>query len=200
MWLLTRWPAASAAIRDSSPAITVPHTIRASCRAFSPGLSLHAPWTPSICSQEQTQQDSTFQSWQQLPTQPTKTRATRSPTQWTCVWASSGRQRRTGKPGTLQSVRPQSQTRLSNPATTAALEQNQAPQGVLRFQNLMASIRWLHYSDPNTRGLARGALIHTGLDSWETSENTAQMREEWYVVSGSNTEDLNESEPGSGWL
>ena len=78
----------------------------------------------------------------------------------------------------LQSVRLQSQTRLGNPATTAALEQNQAPQGVLRFQNLTASIRWIHYSDPNTRGLASGALIHTELDWWETNENTAEMRGE----------------------
>ena len=37
-----------------------------------------------------------------------------SPTQWTRVWANSGRWWRTGKPGVLQSVGLQSRTRLSN--------------------------------------------------------------------------------------
>ena len=37
-----------------------------------------------------------------------------SQTQWTWVWANSRRQWRTGKPGVLQSMRLQSQTRLSN--------------------------------------------------------------------------------------
>lgn len=54
MWLLTKCPAAKAAIRESSPAITVPHTILASWRALSPGLSVLAPWTPSTCKQEET--------------------------------------------------------------------------------------------------------------------------------------------------
>jgi hypothetical protein len=36
-WLLTRWPAARADIRLSSPARTVPQTILASWLAFSPG-------------------------------------------------------------------------------------------------------------------------------------------------------------------
>ena len=36
-----------------------------------------------------------------------------SSTQWTWVWANSGRWWRTGKPGVLQSMRSQSQTRLS---------------------------------------------------------------------------------------
>ena len=35
-------------------------------------------------------------------------------TQWTWIWAKSRRQWRTGKPGVLQSMRLQSQTRLSN--------------------------------------------------------------------------------------
>lgn len=48
MWLLTRCPAARAAIRESSPASTVPHTTRASWRAFSPGSLELEPWTPSI--------------------------------------------------------------------------------------------------------------------------------------------------------
>lgn len=48
MWLLTRWPAARAAMSESSPARTVAHTTRASCRAFSPGHSWLAPCTPSI--------------------------------------------------------------------------------------------------------------------------------------------------------
>jgi len=42
-WLFTRWPAASADISDSSPASTVPHTMRANLFAFSPGHSLFAP-------------------------------------------------------------------------------------------------------------------------------------------------------------
>lgn len=47
MWLLTRCPAARAAIRESSPARTVAQTTRASWRALSPGwLGL---LTPSIC-------------------------------------------------------------------------------------------------------------------------------------------------------
>ena len=41
-----------------------------------------------------------------------------SPTQWTWVWANSGRQWRTGKPGVLQSMGSQSQTRCSNWTTT----------------------------------------------------------------------------------
>lgn len=49
MWLLTSCPAASALIRDSSPARTVAQTIRASWRAFSPGHVWHAPCTPNIC-------------------------------------------------------------------------------------------------------------------------------------------------------
>lgn len=48
MWLLTRCPAARAAIRESSPASTVPQTTRASWRAFSPGSLELEPWTPSI--------------------------------------------------------------------------------------------------------------------------------------------------------
>ena len=36
-----------------------------------------------------------------------------SPTQWTCVWARSGRWGRSGKPGVLQSMGSQSQTWLS---------------------------------------------------------------------------------------
>lgn len=47
-WLLTRWPAARAPIRDSSPANTVPHTTRASCLALCPGFSGFGPWIPSI--------------------------------------------------------------------------------------------------------------------------------------------------------
>ena len=66
----------------------------------------------------------------------------------------------------------QSQTRLSNAATATPLEQNQAPQDVLRFQNLPASIRWIHYNEPDTRDLASGTLIHTELDRWETNGNT----------------------------
>ena len=41
-----------------------------------------------------------------------------SPTQWTWVWASSGRWWRTGKPGMLQFMGSQSQTRLSDWTTT----------------------------------------------------------------------------------
>ena len=37
--------------------------------------------------------------------------------QWTWIWANSGRQRRTGKPGVLQSMRSQSQTSLSDLTT-----------------------------------------------------------------------------------
>lgn len=54
MWLLTKWPAARAAIRESSPARTVAHTTLASCRAFSPGQSWLAPCTPSICTHKTT--------------------------------------------------------------------------------------------------------------------------------------------------
>lgn len=42
-WLFTRWPAASADMSESSPASTVPHTMRANLLAFSPGHSLFAP-------------------------------------------------------------------------------------------------------------------------------------------------------------
>ena len=49
MWLLTRWPAARAAMRDSSPASTEAQSTRASRRAFSPGWLRLLPWTPSIC-------------------------------------------------------------------------------------------------------------------------------------------------------
>jgi len=54
MWLLTRWPAASADIRESSPASTVAQTTLASCRALSPGHSWQAPCTPSICTHTHT--------------------------------------------------------------------------------------------------------------------------------------------------
>lgn len=47
MWLLTRWPAAKADMRDSSPASTAPHTIRARLVAFVPGSSWWAPCTRS---------------------------------------------------------------------------------------------------------------------------------------------------------
>lgn len=43
-------PAASALMSESSPAITEAQTIRASCRAFSPGVSGCGPAMPSICS------------------------------------------------------------------------------------------------------------------------------------------------------
>ena len=42
-WLFTRCPAANADMRESSPASTVPATILANWRAFSPGVSLCAP-------------------------------------------------------------------------------------------------------------------------------------------------------------
>ena len=43
-------------------------------------------------------------------------------TQWIWVWANSGRLWRTGKPGVLQSMEPQSWTRLSNwPTTTVKI-------------------------------------------------------------------------------
>jgi hypothetical protein len=47
MWLLTRWPAACAEIRDSSPARTAPATTVAKSLALDPGDSLLAPLTPS---------------------------------------------------------------------------------------------------------------------------------------------------------
>jgi hypothetical protein len=40
MWLLKRWPAARADIRDSSPASTAPAMIMAKCWAFYPGESV----------------------------------------------------------------------------------------------------------------------------------------------------------------
>ena len=43
-----------------------------------------------------------------------------APTRWTCLWASSGRWWRTGKPGVLQSVASKSQTWLSD--WTAAID------------------------------------------------------------------------------
>lgn len=48
MWLFTRSPDAKAAINDSSPASTVAQMTRARVAAFSPGLILLAPCTPSI--------------------------------------------------------------------------------------------------------------------------------------------------------
>ena len=45
MWLLTRWPAAKADMRESSPASTAAHTIRARLVALVPGSSLCAPCT-----------------------------------------------------------------------------------------------------------------------------------------------------------
>lgn len=50
MCALTRWPAASAEHKLSSPARTAAATIRASCRALSPGLVGWEPRTPSISS------------------------------------------------------------------------------------------------------------------------------------------------------
>lgn len=47
MWLWTRWPAAWAEMRDSSPARTAPATTEARSLAFDPGDSLFAPLTPS---------------------------------------------------------------------------------------------------------------------------------------------------------
>ena len=44
-----------------------------------------------------------------------------SPTQWTWVWASSRRWWRTGKPGMLQSMGSQGQTRLGHRTTTTSL-------------------------------------------------------------------------------
>ena len=41
-----------------------------------------------------------------------------SPTQWTWVWAKSGRQWRTGKPGVLQSLESPSRIRLSDQTTS----------------------------------------------------------------------------------
>ena len=47
-----------------------------------------------------------------------------SPTQWTWVWANSGRQWRTGKPGMLQSMGLQSWTWLSDWTTTMVQNRN----------------------------------------------------------------------------
>ena len=47
-------------------------------------------------------------------------------TWWTWVWASSGRWWRTGRPGVLQSIRSQSQTRLSQGTATAKPTQSWA--------------------------------------------------------------------------
>ncbi len=47
MWLFTSWPAASADIREISPASTEPATILASVCEFLPGDSKFAPFTPS---------------------------------------------------------------------------------------------------------------------------------------------------------
>lgn len=47
MWLLTRWPAACAEMRDSSPARTAPATTVAKSLELDPGDSLLAPLTPS---------------------------------------------------------------------------------------------------------------------------------------------------------
>lgn len=44
-WLLTKCPAASADIRDNSPAKTVPQTMRAKLHAFWPGLVSCEPET-----------------------------------------------------------------------------------------------------------------------------------------------------------
>ena len=49
-WARTRWPAASALIRDNSPAMTAEAMMRASCCAFLPGSVGCAPLTPSISS------------------------------------------------------------------------------------------------------------------------------------------------------
>ena len=69
-----------------------------------------------------------------------------SPTQWTWVWVSSGSWWWTGKPGVLQSMRSQSQTRLSdwtelkhsrkqcNPANTLILSQC-GPRQISNIQN-----------------------------------------------------------------
>lgn len=154
MWLLTRWPAASAAIRDSSPAITVPHTIRASCRAFSPGLSLHAPWTPSICSQGQTQQDSTFLSRQQLPTQSTKTRATRPPTPGTRVWAKlreteEGREaRRAAVHGAAESDTPEQRSRSNSARTEPGSTGRAAVFSKSASQRLVDTLQWTEHPWP----------------------------------------------------
>ena len=45
-----------------------------------------------------------------------------SPTQWTCVWANSGRWWRTGKPGMLQSMGSQSRTGLRDWTPTTYLD------------------------------------------------------------------------------
>ena len=44
-----------------------------------------------------------------------------SPTQWTWIWANSGRSERTGQPGVLQSMGLQSQTQLSDWTTTCMI-------------------------------------------------------------------------------
>lgn len=69
MWLLTSCPAASADIRESSPARTAPAMTVASCLALAPGDSTLAPFTPSSCKQADCDA-----SWVPPPTVPTYTR------------------------------------------------------------------------------------------------------------------------------
>ncbi len=52
IWAFTKWPAARALQRLSSPARTPAAMIRANCRALSPGVVWWAPLTPSISSIE----------------------------------------------------------------------------------------------------------------------------------------------------
>ena len=51
-WLLIKWPAAKALIRDSSPAKTVAATTEAKRSACLPGCSEHGPLTPRMLRQE----------------------------------------------------------------------------------------------------------------------------------------------------
>ena len=69
-----------------------------------------------------------------------------SPTQWTWVWASSGRWRRTVKPGMLQSMRSQSRTWLSE-WTTAPLPY--ASQSTLQITSPgYIAVNWIIYITP----------------------------------------------------
>ena len=71
-----------------------------------------------------------------------------SPTQWTWVWADSGRRWRTGKPGMLQSTGSQSQTLLSNwTITQYSCWGNAMDRGAWRATVLGVSKSWTQFSN-----------------------------------------------------
>lgn len=167
--ILTRWPAASAAIRDT-PSHCAAHSGQQAVSVL-PRVSPARSLTPRHLQPETDTAGTQPSCHNNFPTQSTKTRATTNLDGHEFEQAPGDRegQEACGSHGAV------GQTRLSNEQQQQRCGTGTSSTGRAGyvFKNLPASVWWIHYNEPNTRDLASGA--HT-LTLWvrpvETNGNT----------------------------